>query len=99
MLVTILALRSPNSLRKVGALKKSLKILLVPVLASVTKFSAGSKPTSSSPSTGYERRRVPSLQPISRTISPTRGLVTLHALAVRLDKASRIVELIPDLYQ
>src|SRR5881296_3783663 len=98
-LVMILALFSPNFFVKVLALKKSLKIQLVPFLASGTRFSAGSNPTSMSPCVLYERRRVPSLQPMSTTMSLYFGRATSHAFVARSERALRIVGLITDLNQ
>src|SRR5262249_18758930 len=95
----ILARLSPNFLLKTDELKKSLKIHEVPFRASLTRFSAGSNPTSSNPSTLYDRSRVPSLQPISRTISPLRGSAVSQALETRSARAFLIIPLIPDLYQ
>src|SRR5436309_11762827 len=98
-LVMILALFSPNFFVKVLALKKSLKTQLVPFLASGTRFSAGSNPTNMSPGVLYERSKVPSLQPISTTISLYFGRATSHAFVARSERARRMVGLIPDLYQ
>ena len=101
MLVTIFGCRLPirGSASTVSVSKKPTMTWSATLRECCARFSAGSTPARVMPPVSYAASSVPSLQPMSRTASPSLRWMSVSALWAMSARASRMVWFVPDRYQ